>query len=29
MSKENLIGYLKTFSGYNTYIEKQKEDPIK
>ena len=29
MSKAAFIGYLKTFSGYNTYLEKMDNDPVK
>ena len=29
MKKDNFIGYLKTFSGYNTYLEKNEDDPIR
>ena len=29
ITKEALIGYLKSTAAYNTYLEKVKEDPIK
>jgi hypothetical protein len=29
LSKEAFIGYMKTYSGYNTYLEQKKDDPIK
>ena len=29
MTREAFLGYLKTFSGYNTYLKQIKEDTIK
>lgn len=29
LTRDAFIGYMKTYSGYNTYLEKNKDDPIK
>lgn len=28
ISTKNLVGYLKTYSGYNCYVDKTGQDPI-